>query len=308
MDLETAFEHYANAITGELSPETVKWYESHLTNLVDMLGNRDIEEITANDLRRWRAAEFGRDMRYLNHPTRNPAEGGLSNATKRGRIRALRRFFAWLTEEHIIDRNPALRLRPPRKIEAVPKHNTDADLRALLDAAEKKPRDYALILFLAETGARVEGAHRLNIADLDLDNHTTTVREKYGKVREVYLTDTSVAALRNWLAARPKTESRAVFTSRCGTRLTTSGLYQILKRTAERANVTGRWNPHAFRHAYARSLIENGASLEVVSKLMGHSNIRVTADTYAVWTNSELQEKHAQFSRIANLENGGENE
>ena len=84
--------------------------------------------------------------------------------------------------------------------------------------------------------------------------------------------------------------------------LTLSGLYGILKRTAERAGVEGRFNPHSIRHAFARQCLLNGLDLATLSRLMGHTSIGVTTDFYAVFTPIEQADRHKQFSPIHNLE------
>jgi len=302
MNLSTAVQCYLDAITGELAPTTITWYRSHLATLTALYGPQEITSLTITDLRSWRSVQLNQKSRYQDHPTRPPTAGRLAVATQRSRIRAVKRFFAWLTEEHLLNHNAALRLNLPRKEHRPPKHNTDADLQLLLEATASNPRDYALILFLAETGARVQGVSRLNIDDLDLAAATATVNEKYGKSRQVYLTPRTITALRSWLALRPAATTPAVFTSRRRTRLTPNGIYQVLQRTAQRTGSEGRCNPHSFRHAYARSLIANGATLETVSKLMGHSSIKTTAEFYAVWNGKELQDRHTKYSRIAHLD------
>lgn len=300
MNLSLAIQRYLNALTGELAPTTISWYRSHLLTLTTMFSQHEITTVSLDDLRSWRSVQLNQKIRYQEHLTRPPLPGGLATATQRSRIRAIRRFFAWLLEEHLIDHNPALRLKLPRKDHRPPKHNTNANLQKLLTATQDNSRDHALILFLAETGARVQGLVNLDIADLNLEHASATVTEKYDKSRQVYLTPRTIAALQTWLRIRPAT-SPAVFTSRSGCRLTRSGVYQLLKRVATRAGVTDRCNPHSFRHAYARSLIENGASLETVSALMGHSDIKITAEFYAIWTKKELQSRHEKFSRVAHL-------
>jgi site-specific recombinase XerD len=99
----------------------------------------------------------------------------------------------------------------------------------------------------------------------------------------------SANALRSWLDVRDL-PGRSVFG------LKASGVYQVLERTARRGGVRGRWNPHAFRHGFARGLLDNGADLATVSQLMGHSDVSITVRFYARWSDEELHRKHARFT------------
>ena len=88
--------------------------------------------------------------------------------------------------------------------------------------------------------------------------------------------------------------------------MTVSGLNQALKRLARRAGVTGRCNPHSFRHGFARSFLQSGGDLATVAQILGHSSIRVTGDFYSAWSDKELAERHDQFSPIKHLKGGEE--
>ena len=305
LTLNEAVIEFVLACTGEISDSTIRWYKSHLSGLVAELGDLDVAAVTLRDLRQWRAAEFQKKHTYEVHPWRPVRKGGLSDATKHGRIRATRRFFAWLLEEKYIDNNPALRLGLPKKGRRIPKAISDEDLVKLQAVAVINARDLAIIQVLADSGARVGGLAGLELNDVDLGAMSLTVTEKGRKSREVYLTEASAPALAQWLAEHPGTTD-AVFVSQRGDALTTGGIAQMLKRLSKKAGCIGRTNPHSFRHGFARALLNNGASLEAVSELLGHSNVTVTADFYAVWSKQELKEKHSRFSRLKNLHNGDE--
>ncbi len=79
--------------------------------------------------------------------------------------------------------------------------------------------------------------------------------------------------------------------------MTTGGVYQMLRRLAKEANITGRFNPHAFRHGWAREALRKGANLDV-AQLLGHEDESTTARFYARWSDAELKERHSQFSPL----------
>lgn len=310
MTITEAVELYHLSRVGRVAPRTQQWDEQRLRPLADFFGpDRAIEAITLEELWRWRAWLVRRGTRYGDHPTKPEVEGGLSNYTLRGHIQAVRQFFRWAAMRGYIPRNPAEGLEMPAKPDVEPKAVGKEDLLGLMQAArESGPRDYAIVLFLADTGCRAGGLVSLTLSNLDLGSQTATVKEKGrggGKQRRVHLTEATVDALRAWLEERPTTRSDRVFLGSKGA-LTPSGLYQILERLAQRAGIAGRFNPHSFRHGFARGLLENGADLGTVSQLLGHSSIEVTHDFYARWTPSELAERHRRFHWLNGAREDGE--
>lgn len=296
------------------SPRTVRDYRQKLTGLVEFLGpGCEIDRISAHDLRRYVASLRGQQRRYRSHVYRGEIAGPLSPATIAGSIRAIKRLFSFLEADQVISENPARALRAPRMTKGrEPKAISKADFVRLLHAASgdepAEVRDRALLLFLADTGARVGGLVGLELDDLDLGQSMAWVTEKGNKRRAVYLSGETVAALQAWLLVRPAASSQAVFTSLYKTRggLTREGVTLVLRRLKQRAGVTGPVNPHAFRHAFAREYLRNGGDLATLSDLMGHSDIQVTATSYAVFLPDELRERHRRFSPVAQLSKDGE--
>jgi site-specific recombinase XerD len=81
-----------------------------------------------------------------------------------------------------------------------------------------------------------------------------------------------------------------------GEQLTVSGVNQVLKRLKKRAGVTGRANPHAFRHGFAKDYLMNGGDLASLADLMGHESVETTKSFYAVFEQEDLRRKHDRFS------------
>ena len=75
----------------------------------------------------------------------------------------------------------------------------------------------------------------------------------------------------------------------------------MLRRYKRRAGLQGRVNPHAFRHAFAREYILNGGDLASLSDFMGHTQIAVTKQFYAVFLAEELRAKHDAFYPVSRL-------
>jgi site-specific recombinase XerD len=298
MLLSEALTEFDLSLVGNAVDSTRRWYAQRLLSLVEYLGDVEVCEVTVSDLRHWRAWLVERTTRWADHPSRPEVEGGLSVWTIRGYVRACRRLFKWLVDEGTVDSSPAARLKLPPKPKLPPRAVDPGDVLAMIEVADV--RDRAIVSFLAATGCRVGGLCDLRLRDLDLGRNPprAEVREKGRggkKTRVVFFGHATLVALRAWLRMRPESEDDHVFVGQRG-RLSESGVYQVLKRLAKRAGVEGRFNPHAFRHGFARGALRNGADLGTVSQLLGHSDVGVTVEHYAQWAVDELGERHSQYS------------
>lgn len=274
-----------------LSMKTLSWYRQHL--------ERFSMFVEAGE-REWGAAATVRG--FLTDVQKTPSgrgEGGkVSVATVRAYHRTLRVWFRWLVAEGHLERSPMERIKAPRADQTAPKTLSADDFFAILREARGSRRDYAVVLFLADTGVRDAEARGLRVVDLDVAGRRATVTGKGRKSRPVFFTEETAEAMAAWLEVRPS-ETDLVFPGQRG-QLQRSGIYQILKRLARRAGVTGRFNPHSFRHFFASSYVANGGDLETLRRLLGHSDLETTRQ-YLHFEQSVLQARHDALSPVARL-------
>lgn len=318
IEIERAVQEFLLAREAEgLSPETIKTYASILRQLADRLRGRHVDVITSSEIRQYLAELRAQVTRYKGSPQRPETPGPLSVETLRSRIRQLKVFFNWCETEYDLApvSNPMHKIKLPRSQVREPKAIDLDDLRKMLDATAgddpQSRRDRALILFLADTGARAGGVCSLTPDRLHLDRGIAIVFEKDGRARAVPFTRFTAAALSAWLAVRPST-AQTVFCSlgpapsakyHAGI-LTPNGLYQVLKRIAKRAGIAGRFNPHSFRHGFAREYLKNGSNLPAVAKILGHRNPTTTMNFYSIFDIGELAEFHERYSPVSHLKGG----
>jgi site-specific recombinase XerD len=310
MNLSKAIELLCSATAAEgRSPRTTQGYRKNLKYLLDFLGDVEIERITINDLRAYAADLRGREHRYENNPYAATQAGGLSPWSIAGYLRSVRRLFSWLAEEKILPANPAERLRIQTPQRREPKALALDDFYKLLAAAAGDEadsiRDRALLLLLADTGARAGGVCNLRIGDIDLVRMSIHLKEKGAKERIVPISKHTLDALKAWLAARPAVDNDWAFVTlgprSSGGRLTEEGLKEVMRRLKKASGVKGRVNPHSFRHAFAREWIRAGGDLATLARILGHSDPAVTARFYSVFSDQELGDFHRRFSPIARM-------
>ena len=308
--IEAAVTEYLQAREADSAkPMTIKWYANKLKPFVERFGMERIDNFKATNMRSYIVDLKNSDMRYVGRP--QARRGQLSNETLRGHDTALRMFWGWAELEYGFPKaaNPMHKIKPPKKQQREPKSANVEDVMKLIQCVAQSDkasavRDLALMMFMADTGTRAGGTLSLTDDRLDLAHCRAIVHEKGDKLTKVYLKEPTVAAIKRWLAVRPakaKTVFCSLASNASGNKLTNSGLILIMKRWSKLAKVSGRVNPHAWRHMYARLFIMNGGSLTILSKLMGHSTIQITVEYYAVFTDDEQQDAHTKFSPLNNL-------
>jgi site-specific recombinase XerD len=142
-------------------------------------------------------------------------------------------------------------------------------------------RDAALLALLWSTGMRRQEAVRLDLEDYNHQTGELKVHGKGNKTRLVYIANGAAMALQAWLAVRGSEAGPLLWATVKGGRLVARRLndqavYDILAKLAARAQVAD-FSPHDMRRTFASDLIDAGADLVVVQKLMGHANVTTTA-------------------------------
>lgn len=229
---------------------------------------------------------------------------GLSSSTIRLTRSVLRRALGTAEKWGYLQRNPAALVDPPRSTISSLDDLSATEARALLQTVSTDPLS-ALAEIAIGLGLRQGEILALRWEDIDLENRTLQVRHTLKRpsgggwyldvpktpaaVRSLPLTDRIVTALRqrrirqaeDRLSAGPMwVEEGFVFTSSIGTPLNKRNVLRWWHDATERSGI-GRRRFHASRHTAATLMLEAGVPLEVISRMLGHSSLAVTADVYA---------------------------
>ncbi len=223
-------------------------------------------------------------------------ERKLSAFTRKGHYDRLRRFGRWLVEGGRLDANPMDDIHPPRlPKERIPKAIPRDAIRAMLQAATE-PRERALLLFFRDSGGRAMEALNATWGDVDMEERRVIVQGKGEKTRVLRFKPVTAAALVTYRETVPHEAGDPVWWGLKGP-LSYRGLYHIFERLAERAGVTGIFNPHAWRHAFGRDTTKAGLPTAQLQGLMGHGDIRVT-QVYTQFDDADLQAAHDRYSPV----------
>ena len=207
--------------------------------------------------------------------------GELKPSTINAKIAALTHLLKWLG--HTI---PDWIQRPSRS-RSLPKTLGRRELARLRKAVSESEDPLAMPVstLMLDTGLRISELCALDIDDIDKDDLSALVIGGKGeKDRTVLFTQSSVEVLESWEPIRERRLRdddsgglRAVFVSSRGRRINPRSIQKMMDRLADAADIPKtRLSPHTLRHTFATGLLERGADLVTIQRLLGHSSIATT--------------------------------
>jgi integrase/recombinase XerD len=283
--LSPAVDAFLDMLVGErgVSANTSAAYRADLADLAVFLKTRETppENATTTQLR-----DYFVDL--------NVRGGSVAPRTVARRLSAFRQFYRFLLSENRREDDPAAALDAPRIGRSLPKLLSEREVLDLIpqpspdtNAGQDDARSLRFTLLmelLYGSGLRVSELVGMPLSALGRDGRILTVRGKGSKDRLVPVSDPARAALTAYLAVRESFIAKGqtspwLFPSR-GSRLgylTRQRFAQMLKERALGASLDpSRVSPHVLRHAFATHLIDHGADLRAVQKMLGHADIATT--------------------------------
>ncbi|WP_024833850.1 site-specific tyrosine recombinase/integron integrase [Ruminiclostridium josui] len=261
-----------------LSSKTLKSYSLHLTRFSKNVQKR-IEDIDVMDIRRYLA-------QY--------SQTGIKKSTLNTEISILRSFFNWLEAEDYILKSPMRKVKPAKKAKRVRKALSQEEMEILRMTCKTK-RDKAMMEFFYSTGCRLDEVYKLNKQDIDWNKGTVNVIGKGDKERTVFLNARAKVHLWSYLETRAdKNEALFVSAKKPFNRLGHRGYQKIFNELGKMAGITKSVHPHLLRHTTATTAVNNGASIQAVQKILGHTD-PATTQIYADLNNEEVQLNHKKF-------------
>jgi integrase/recombinase XerC len=241
------------------SENTIDAYRRDLRDLIEFLGDRDVDKVGMGDLR-----AFLKNLHQMGHCA----------STIGRKLATLRSFFVFAMREGMVEENYARALRAPKREQRLP-HLVDTDgIERLLDAPGHDRlglRDRALLEVMYSAGLRVSELVGLNVADVDLEAGTVKVNGKGDRERLAPIGTQALEALKTSLGGR--TEG-AVFMNYRGGRLSTRGVQKMLDKYTAQVGLEA--TPHSLRHSFATHMLDNGADIRSVQEMLGHQSIAST--------------------------------
>ena len=228
---------------------------------------------------------------------------GLSPASIRRNVSAVRSYFRFLTSDGHLPRDPSERLDTPQRWRTLPEVLTVDEVQRLLAAPTMDDplyfRDRAMLEVAYGAGLRVSEWIGIGVRDALLDDGLVRVFGKGSKERLVPIGRNAIGAVAIYLRElRPRLErgggKGAMFLNARGEPLSRMGAWKILRKYVERVGITKAVSPHTLRHSFATHLLEGGADLRAVQEMLGHADISTT-QIYTHVDREYLRQVHKRY-------------
>ena len=216
----------------------------------------------------------------------------VKNKTKSRKIFALKRFYRFLISERIIKNNPMEKIDIPKSEDTLSITLSADQIKKILKFVSKKTNNYIdirsnlIIELLYSTGVRVSELISIKTNNIDLQKKKILIdppeKGKSRKERIVFFAEQTKEVIEKYLEFRKiyfkEKDSPWLFPSNnTNDFLTRRRVLQIMHNLADKIKIDKNlMHPHSFRHAFGNHLLNSGADIRVVQKLLGHSSIITT--------------------------------
>ena len=287
---------FINYLTVErrFSKHTIVGYQTDLLQFSNFIKDtyevEDIREVSHLYIRSWVVSLM---------------ENGIDPKSVNRKITALRSFYKFLIKTGVVDKNPMLKIQAPKISKKLPEFLDNKKMDAIFDNMSndgnvyEQVRDFLILDFFYRTGVRLSELIDLKIENVNLHNLSVTVTGKRNKVRQIPITIGFKKAIENYLKLRKEflndlnMNCHYFFTDNKGNKMYPVFVYRIVKANIKMVSTGKKKSPHILRHTFATTMLNNGADINAIKELLGHSNLSAT-QVYTHNTIEKLKEVYKQ--------------
>lgn len=227
-------------------------------------------------------------------------EGEMSTRAVNRKISSLRSFFRFLLREKVIERNPMLRVTAPKNGKKLPVYVEKSGMELLFSHIAVETdfngmRDRMVLELFYATGMRLSELINLELKDISLYSSTVKVLGKRNKERIIPFSPTLRDAISIYLEKRKELLAQTEQPTGCfiindrGEQMTSKTIYTIVKKYLTLVTTISKKSPHVLRHTFATHLLNNGADINAIKEILGHSSLAATQ----VYTHNSIEKLKA---------------
>ena len=280
----------------EMSSNTIRSYQSDMAGFLKFIVYRyqlydtslkinpqdlssiDISKVDLDTIKKIDVQDI---IAYISHLDKYMDNG---SATRSRKLSSLRSFFDYLhSVVKIIDIDPMSTIKGPKLSKRLPIHLDVDNVKKLLETILSvendflRKRDYAIIITFLNTGLRLSELTSMDIKHINSDGSINIIG-KGNKERKIYLNDSTIDAINEYLSVRPNIEDDALFLSNREQRISNRAIQHMLEKYLKAAGLSDKGiSPHKLRHTAATLLYQYGnIDIRTLQVLLGHESVSTT--------------------------------
>ena len=230
-----------------------------------------------------------------------------SNKTIARKIASLKSLFKYLNQQNIIEYNPLQDLKIPKVPKRLPHLLSQKEISRLMSLPKHDSRngvrDLAILELFYSTGIRISELVRIKLSDIRLNSGTIHIKGKGNKDRIVIIGDRAMNVVKKYIVYLNKElnfNDKFLFPSLFKNKskhISVRTVYNIVVKYLRLVSDDEKLSPHSLRHSFATHLLENGADIIAVKKMLGHDSLSSTQ----IYTHIQ-REKLKQIYNLAHPE------
>lgn len=273
------------------SKHTVLAYVRDLEMFQGFLNNHhnseDISKVNYSEIRQW-------IVELVNNK--------LSNRTINRKVSSLNTYFKFLLKTQSIDINPLKQHKALKVGKKVQLPFSEEELKIVLESTIEvydfeSARDRLIIELFYATGIRRIELVNIKLVDVDLSNKQLKILGKRNKERYIPFIATLLDSLKIYLDYRSQLQSvedhDILFLTKKGFKIYEMLVYRIINKYFSKASSKAKCSPHVLRHSFATHLLNQGADLNAVKELLGHTSLAATQ----VYTHNSIAELKKVYAK-----------
>jgi len=218
---------------------------------------------------------------------------GLTAKSINRKISSLKSLFKYQLKTGVIIQTPMIKIIAPKNERRLPNFVADKDIKTLFNHVEfpdnwQGKTERLLILLFYNTGMRLSEVINSKDSQVNFSNHTLKILGKGNKERIVPISPEVANEIKNYLIERNKFVTQKddfLLVTEKGKRLSPRSVYSSVKKYLSLVTTIDKRGPHVLRHTFATHLTNNGADLNAVKELLGHSSLAATQ----VYTHNSIE-------------------
>ncbi len=227
-------------------------------------------------------------------------EVGFKTSSVNRKLSSLKSFYKFLTKSGIIEKNPVKSVSGPKLNSKIPSFVSEKQMDEILDDENNFSDDFTgvrnqlLIEILYLTGMRRAELLSLKDSDIDLTSCTIRVTGKGNRQRLIPFSDLTKEKLQKYIRVRDKeieNKSTFLFVKEDGNAMYPKLVYKIINNHLKSISTLSKKSPHVLRHSFATAMLNNGAEINSIKELMGHSSLSST-EIYTHVTFEEMKKTY----------------